>query len=235
MANKEISKKNTQDKTIDKTIEKTNQKSKVKSKQDSSGIQTKAKKNNSKSDEKQKNKHLFGRIIAKARNSVYNVDEDMKLENYKNQEIFTDKISTVLGVLGVLIVIGIVVYLIIQAIFFSLSFFNTQEYELAIANQFITDENFEQFTEIEEVKLDKSGVVYLRFQWEEKPLNTDYLKIILYRFEEQNKIEKSAFGRTIPNNKNFIYFMGLLDKGDYVAEIFTRDNQSLKKKKFRVF
>ena len=231
MDKKEISKKNNQAQKTGKTTKEPETKTKKNSSMDS----TEPKKNTEKMNGIQKNKHLFGRIVAKARNSVYNIDEDMKLENYKNQDVFTDKISTILGFSGVFIVIGIVIYIIIQIISFSLSFLNTQEYELAIANQFITDENFQQFTEIEEVKLDTSGVVYLRFQWEEEPINTDYLKIILYRMEEKKKIEKAAFGRSVPKNKNFIYFMGLLDKGDYVAEIFTRDNQSLKKKEFRVF
>ena len=178
---------------------------------------------------KKKNNGTFGRIIPKARDSVYNFTDDINLAKYRVEDAPYAKIMDILRLVGIVSIFAIFVYFI----YFIFSFVNPPEYKLIVADEFITDKNAEIYENKELLSFKENGEVYIRFQWDSS-LPTDYLRVAVYRVDSKQKREEGIFGRSVPTDKSFIYFMGYFDKGSYLVETRTRSGKLLKKRNFRI-
>ena len=166
-----------------------------------------------------------------SRESIYNVNSDIRLEDY------TEKVSNkndkfhLLKIAGAVVFGSIILYLILSYMFSS----SEIKYQLAIANDYIDDKNFTTLAENDDVSVFAKKPVYIRFQWlGSEDIATDYLRINIYKFTPKGKIEAASIGRTKPKTAKYVYFMGLLDAGEHLIEVSNRRGETFKSKRFDV-
>lgn len=169
------------------------------------------------------------RSMPKSRDSIYNVSSDIRLEDYTEGGGGGGS-----GRLGMIARIGglvVVVLLLWWGGSALITYFTAPTYRLAIANEYIDDTNAQGFADRDPIVVSSGAPVYVRFDWEEGELATDYLKIEIVR---TGGGEEAVMGRRTPTTVNYIYFMGPLDPGNYELRVLDREENVLDNRSFRV-
>ena len=166
------------------------------------------------------------------RDSIYNVSSNIHLEDYneKSSGGQTRGSSRVKfwGFVALFVVLSYSIYR-----FFA--YINAPEYKLAIANLYINDSNVTNLAKIEKVSVSADKPVYIRFDWGSTgELQTDYVRIGIYKLNSDGKQEEAVLGRRKPVSADYIYFMGPLEAGQYILEVSDRKGNILKTKNFKV-
>jgi len=157
--------------------------------------------------------------MARARDSVYNVSSDIKLEDYTdngNSSGGAGKIIRIISGLVLLLVVVWVLYFIWGTIF-------GPSYMLAIAGERITPDTAEKWLDQESVSPGAAGEIYIHFQWGKDDLKSDYVRINVYRVAGDGEVEEAILGRRPPSTANYIQFAGPLDAGPY--HVFVTDRE----------
>ena len=75
--------------------------------------------------------------------------------------------------------------------------------------------------------------MYIRFQWEEGQLATDFLTMRVENVSSTPIVE-AIQGRRPPVTANYIMFVGPLDAGRYTVEVLDREENVLREREFSV-
>ena len=169
--------------------------------------------------------------MAASRDSIYNVSSDIQLEDYTEKSSEAQAHPSRVKFFGSLALIVVLFYSIYR--FFA--YINAPEYKLAIANEYIDDGNIANIAKVDKVNVSANKPVYIRFDWGAAgELQTDYLRIAIYKLVSDSKQEEASLGRRKPVTANYIYFMGPLEAGQYLLEVSDRKGDILKTKNFEV-
>ncbi len=169
------------------------------------------------------------RMAGKGRDSVYNVSSDIRLEDY------TDDNGGGGGRTGSIIKFGgiglgafLVVFVIYKLIF-------GPSYLLAVSSTEIDEGTIKTVASVDQVLITPGAPVYIRFQWEEGGLKTDYLKVKIDKKADGKDEEEVLLGRKTPTSAHYIYYMvEPLDPGKYHVQVITKDGETLQEKDFAV-
>ncbi len=170
------------------------------------------------------------RSMPKSRDSIYNVSSDIRLEDYTEG----GGGGGGSGRLGMIARIGGLIVLVLLLWWGGsalVGYLTAPTYRLAIANEYIDDANAQSFADRDPILVSSGAPVYVRFDWEEGELATDYLKIEIVR---TGGGEEAVMGRRTPTTVNYIYFMGPLDPGNYELRVLDREENVLSNREFRV-
>ena len=167
--------------------------------------------------------------MAKSRDSIYNVNSDIRLEDYTSQQRRNNPNPTFK-----IFFICTLLFIILYYIYKFFAYLGAPDYKLGIANEYIDEKNIQRISKHSEININSKKPVYIRFQWE-KNIDTDYIRIQIFKIMESGeKREETVMGRKKPKISNYIYFMGPLDMGKYELEVMDRDDNILKSKIFQV-
>ncbi|MCB1321365.1 MAG: hypothetical protein KDK34_13990 [Leptospiraceae bacterium] len=175
--------------------------------------------------ERPREKHM-----PRTRDSIYNVSSDIRLEDYTDDTPRGRGLNVFARFAGGLILLAILAYLIWMGV----GYFFQPEYKLVISNQYIDEGNFAALAETEATTFSSMEPVYIRFQWEEGQMQSDYLKIRIDNMSSGAPIEEAVLGKRVPIRVNYIYFMGMLDAGNYHIEVTDREERVLMQREFMV-
>lgn len=166
-----------------------------------------------------------------SRDSIYNVSSDIRLEDYTEKSSEGQTRSSRFKIFGFIALFVILFYTVYR--FFS--YINAPEYKLAIANEYIDDDNIANMAKVDKIDVSANKPVYIRFDWGSTgELQTDYLRVGIYKLSSEGRQEEASLGRRKPLTANYIYFMGPLDAGQYLLEVTDRKGKILKTKNFKV-
>lgn len=169
------------------------------------------------------------RMAGKGRDSVYNVSSDIRLEDY------TDDNGGGGGRTGSIIKFGgiglgafLVIFVLYKLIF-------GPSYLLAVSSSEIEEGMMKSIASVDKVVVSPGAPVYIRFQWEEGGLKTDYLKVKIDKKADGKDEEEVLLGRKTPTTAHYIYYMvEPLDPGKYHVQVITKDGDTLQEKEFAV-
>ncbi|MCB1174029.1 MAG: hypothetical protein KDK39_10705 [Leptospiraceae bacterium] len=167
------------------------------------------------------------KTMPRNRDSIYNVSTDIRLEDYTEDSEEERNIGGVVRLVGGLVLVGIIIWAIWS---FSGALF-APEYKLAVSNQEVGEDQVEVLHKQERVVLSSARPVFIRFQWEEGQLQTDYIRILITQSGGQ---EVAVLGRMAPVTVNYILFAGPLEAGKYDILVEDRSGSVLGKRSFTV-
>ncbi|MBX7057218.1 MAG: hypothetical protein K1X75_04085 [Leptospirales bacterium] len=171
-----------------------------------------------------------GRSMARSRESIYNVSSDIRLDDYT--EAGGGGGSRFGGILrfgGGAAGLAVLIYLV----YLLWGWITGPDYQLAIANELIDPAQMEQLDDEKHPVVSSGNPVYIRFDWGESALESDYLKIDIFRGGPDGEME-AELGRRPPVSAHYIYFMGPLDAGEYAIRVTNREGDTLREKTFTV-
>lgn len=170
-----------------------------------------------------------GRSMARSRESIYNVSSDIRLEDYTEAGGGGGGSGGWIRIGGGILGLAVLVY----ALFLLWGWLTGPSYHLAISNELIDDAQVEDLDDEKHPIVSSGSPVYIRFDWGDDELETDYLKITITRGGEEGQPE-AELGRRPPVSANYIYFMGPLDAGEYNIVVTDRGGDALREKTFTV-
>ncbi len=174
------------------------------------------------------------RYMPRARDSIYNVSSDIRLEDYTENAASGGggRFGSILRFGGGAVLALILAY----GVFLLWGWLTAPDYRLAISNDLIDETNADLLHDEERPVVDSTSPVYVRFDWEsEEDIETDYLTITIRRAgETSDGDEEAVMGRRKPGTAKYVYFMGPLDSGDYRVDVTDRDGEELLAKDFTV-
>ncbi|MCB1324259.1 MAG: hypothetical protein H7A21_03205 [Spirochaetales bacterium] len=172
------------------------------------------------------------RSMPRTRDSIYNVSSDIRLEDYTESSGGggQGRLGSIARGLGALILVAIVLY----ALYYFAGALFGPDYSLAIANEYIDETNIERYAASDTPPaLSAARPVYIRFQWEEGQLATDFLTMRVENVSSTPVVE-AIQGRRPPVTANYIMFVGPLDAGRYTVEVLDREENVLREREFSV-
>ncbi len=161
---------------------------------------------------------------------IYNVNSDVRLEDY----IEKGNSSSMLRLIPKTLLIILASLALVYGSYRCYTFLYAPHYKLAIANEYIDEAKLAELAGNSEIQVSASQPVYIRFQWEDTKLDTDYLRIQIYKLTGDSRKEEAVLGRKKPQSVNYIYFMGPLEVGKYSLEIVDHKGEVLQSKEFEV-
>ena len=165
------------------------------------------------------------------KSSIYNVSSDIRLEDYTEK---SPAIARGFSLTKSLLICLFVIF-VIYNIYRFFTFIGASEYKLAIANNYIDNNNMSMLSDKKSVTLIPNKPIYIRFEWEDGSLKTDYLHARVDRLNANGEREEAAlFGRSKPRTANYIFFAGHLEAGEYSIKITNKDGETLKTKQFTI-
>ena len=164
-------------------------------------------------------------IMARTRDSVYNVSSDIRLEDY------TESNPDGGGGVGAALRIGaglVLLIVLLYGVYSAGSLLFAPSYTLAVASTPLNAANAVEFAASERVSTAAGSPVYIHFQWEEGELATDYVKIQIDRVNPGGgEIEEAILARRPPITANYIQFAGPLEVGKYRITVTDRSGRRL--------
>lgn len=168
------------------------------------------------------------RAMPKPRSSIYNVNTDIRLEDYT--ESGPKRGSNIIKIGSGILLFGLIVWGAVTV--FGIIFAPT--YKLAIATHEINQENIDQFLTTPALKPEPGGAVHIRFQWDEGGLNTDLLIIRAEKDVAGKYREIASKSRGLPVTATYIYFTNVLEPGKYRIQVRNRKGKILKERVIRI-
>ena len=165
-----------------------------------------------------------------SRESIYNVNSEIRLEDYNENE--TQKWDSLFYFkrISFVILAFLSIYLLYS---FTSNLFKTHT-KLAIANEYLDENNISKFYKLQNQILDSSKPIHIRFEWGYSGVDSEYLKINVFKINKGVKTEEASMGRRKPHNARYIYFMGPLESGNYSIEIIDQRQKILQKKEIKI-
>ncbi len=173
---------------------------------------------------------LKNKDMPSSRDSIYNVSSNMRLEDYVEETQGTQSKKEFIKGIGIVVTVFFLFYLIYSLIAYT----SVPDYSLAVANEYIVEDRMKELDQKTNLIVQSSLPVYIRFAWEDGKLETDYLRIAIYRQTKEGKKEEASLGRRKPLTANYVYFMGPLETGQYELQVLDRKGKQLQSKEFQV-
>ena len=160
------------------------------------------------------------------RDSIYNVSTDIRLEDY-TEDVEKDRdYAGIARFAAGLLLVALVAW---GAYRFSGLLF-APDYQIAITNEEVEASAVAALSEKENIVLSSARPVFIRFQWPQGALTSDYLRIRVL----SGGREVAVMGRLAPVTVNYILFAGPLEPGKYEIIVEDRDGTSLLSKGFLI-